>query len=148
MADMQLEIKMDKPKKKVREYYDYHECSKFLEEKYKYQERDYLGRWSFQRECVDAVNKKYGKSWYNKSASMFDEQERKASDEYDKLMESQPEYKDFWHWVVDRYEVHNGGKITFTEGYADKEEEFIKTIYNYYMTEFGEDGELTMETSW
>lgn len=139
---------MGKPEKRVKEYYNYNDCRNFLQEKYGYQERDYLGTRSFERGCADTVNRKYGKSWYNKSASMFNEQERKASDEYMKLMESQPAYKDFWHWVTDRYEVHNGGEITFNEGDADEAEDFVKTIFNYYMKEFSENGELTMETSW
>lgn len=36
--------KLIKPVKKVVERYDYHECSKYLGEKYEYDERDYAGK--------------------------------------------------------------------------------------------------------
>ncbi len=32
---------MTKPKKITKEYYDYNDCSKYLEQKYEYDERDY-----------------------------------------------------------------------------------------------------------
>ena len=35
---------MDKPSKKTRTFYDYHECCSYLEEKYGYDERDYGGQ--------------------------------------------------------------------------------------------------------
>jgi len=49
------------------------------------------------------------------------------------------EGKDFWHWVCKNYEIRNDCNITFTEGkLSEIEEEWVKTIYKYYIDEFGE----------
>ena len=106
---------MEKPQKKTKEYYDYYECCRYLEKKYEYQERDYLGKFK-NGKCDDNI-----------------------------------EYLDFWHWVIDHYEIHNGCFITFCEDAMDytEEEEWIKTIYGYYIEEFAdENGDLEMYVSW
>lgn len=38
-------MKLKKPTKKSREAYDYMECSAYVEKKYKYDERDYVGKY-------------------------------------------------------------------------------------------------------
>lgn len=47
------------------------------------------------------------------------------------------EYLDFWHWVVDNYEIHNGCFIEFSnEDYDQIEKDWVKEIYSHYMDEF------------
>lgn len=146
-----------KPKKKSRQSYDYSECRDFLEEKYGYSERDYLGRYAFGNKAVEKVSKKYGKSWYTTIPTDFNEQEKLASEEYHKIMLDEPEYCDFWHWVCDHcYNVSNGCYITFSreclESYKDDDEgmpPFVKQIYSYYLDEFADkNGELEMWVEW
>ena len=147
---------MTKPKVKTKKYLDYNECRNFLEEKYEYKERDYLGKFKYQSECLKEVNAKFGKSWYNTRPAEFTEEQKQANDLYNELMNNGPEYKDFWHWVCDHYEIHNGCFITFSqetldsyEGHDDGMPEWVKTIYGYYLKEFAdENGEVEMYVSW
>jgi len=61
--------------------------------------------------------------------------------------ESKP-YLDFWHWVVDNYDIHNGCFITFDKNFQP-EEDWQKEIYNHYIEEFGnENGEVELYVSW
>lgn len=42
-----------KPTKKLKTYYDYNECCDYLQKKYKYNERDYSGRWKDKSKSPD-----------------------------------------------------------------------------------------------
>lgn len=95
------------------EFYDYDECSNYLQDKYKYDERDYIGR--YKEWGVDATKP----------------------------------YLDFWHWIIANNEVSNGCFIDFTKGVLDEiQENWVKTIYKYYLDEFAENGKLKMFVSW
>lgn len=61
------------------------------------------------------------------------------------------EFASFWHWVCDNFEVNNGSTITFGNWDLGRaEENWQKTILEYYLKEFGEgpDREVTFEVSW
>jgi hypothetical protein len=151
---------MNKPKRKSKEYLDYSACRNFLEEKYGYKERDYGGKWNYQDKIQKQITKKYGKSWWNKAPAEYNEYEKLASDEYNELLKIQPEYLDFWHWVCDNHEIHNGCYIIFSreclESYNDVPEDdkyempkWVKEIYTHYLDEFeDEQGEVEMYVSW
>lgn len=59
-------------------------------------------------------------------------------------------YQDFWCWVVDRYEIHNGCYLTFTREELEWiKEDWVKEIYTYYIDEFAdENGDLEMYVWW
>ena len=47
-------------------------------------------------------------------------------------------YLDFWHWVVDACEVHNGGIMTFHKEMLEQfeDDDFHHIILTYYFNEF------------
>ncbi len=62
-------------------------------------------------------------------------------------------YLDFWHWVVDNYDIHNGCYITFSsdrlEEICEEKNGWIKEIYKRYIDEFADkNGELLMYVWW
>ena len=62
-------------------------------------------------------------------------------------------YQDFWHWVVDHNDISNGCLITFSRETLNNPDfdgdQWVKTIYGYYLTEFADDnGELLMWVWW
>jgi hypothetical protein len=59
-------------------------------------------------------------------------------------------YQDFWHWVVGNYQIHNGCYVTFTKEVLDEiQEDWVKTIYSYYLHEFALDkNEVTFYVEW
>ena len=143
---------MDKPKRKSDSCLDYHQCRNFLQEKYKYDERDYGGKYKFLNDVQTKINKNYGKSWFDKAPEDFTKKEQKAHDEYETLIKDTPEYLDFWHWVCDTYQIHNGCFITFDNHWLEGtniKEDWIRIIYKYYIDEFAnKDGELRMYVWW
>ncbi len=62
-------------------------------------------------------------------------------------------YLDFWHWVIENYNPHNGCFMTFSYAalsydYAEHPE-WVRTIYRNYLDEFAnEPGELKMFVQW
>ncbi len=140
---------MKKPTKHRIEYYDYYECCHYLEEKYGYEERDYGGQSKFHKKIKDKLDAEYGEKWFYTPMCDLIGKDKEAHEKYEKLMKKEPEYLDFWYWVVKRYQISNGGMITFCEGSADGEPDWIKTIYDNYIKEFAdEEGEILLMTSW
>ncbi len=142
-----------KPKKQTKSYLDYHECCKFLEQKYGYEERDYGGKYAFHAKIKKILNEKYkDKTWWNIVPANYTKKQREIANEHDELMKMEPEYLDFWHWVVDHHEIHNPCYITFSKEQFNemtKEPEWIQKIYGYYLKEFAnKNGEVEMEVSW
>lgn len=101
-------------------------------------------------ECTDYIEKKYG---YSTRGFAFDEE---------KLLgpTTELEYRDFWHWVVDHYTIHNGCHIEFSQETLDEYKELepndpygmkdwqIK-IYQDYLNEFAdENGEINFYVWW
>ena len=114
-----------KPVKRTRTFYEYLECRDYLQEKYGYDERDYASR----NKAVEVIGKR----------RRFDG--------------SRP-YQDFWHWVVETYQIHNGCFVTFSRD-ADAlrelptDKQWVREIYQRYLDEFAdEDGELLMFVEW
>jgi hypothetical protein len=140
---------MDKPVKQTKEYYDYHECSRYLEQKYGYNERDVAGRWKFQKELKGQIDAKYGTSWYYTTRKDATFVELHALQEYADGMLHQPPNLDFWGWMTDFYDVSNGCFVTFQSENKTGTEDWVNQIYQYYIKEFAdENGTLIMEVSW
>lgn len=57
--------------------------------------------------------------------------------------------RDFWHWLISRYEVHNGCFVIFSEEVLEGIKiDWVKTIYSHYIDEFSENGELKLFVWW
>ena len=142
---------MEKPVRKTKEYFNYQECSSYLQKKYGYNERDYLGKYKYIDKCKKETDKKFGKNgWWNATPSSMNDKQKEAYNYYQELLKNEPEYCDFWHWVVDNYEVRNGCEITFCKEALDEiEEDWVETIYGYYITEFAdENDEVNFWVEW
>lgn len=146
--------KLVKPKKTFKGTYLYNECRNYLQFKYGYQERDYGRRYEFEGNLLKEFNKKYkDDSWFHEVPSNHTPEQMKIADEYSLAMKNRPEYLDFWHWVVDHYDIHNGCFIVFDSSWLNCDNDLIeswqKEIYKYYIDEFAdENGELEMWVSW
>lgn len=130
---------MKKPKLQSKSYLDFHDCTTYIEEKYKINTRDYENSNSqFNEWCdskgygdKDLENNKRGSSqiWYK---------EFKHEIEHEKIIERP--YLDWWHWLINTsiIEIHNGVIITIDKDlkkYAKKKWE--KDILDLYLKEFG-----------
>lgn len=51
--------------------------------------------------------------------------------------EEDGEYRDFWHFLVDRCQIHRGCYITVSEETGDGAEEWQKELLSLFLTEFG-----------
>jgi hypothetical protein len=115
---------MNKPVKKEHEsHYDYNECQDWIESKYGYKVRDYLGKFTYYK---------------NGSPKGFNENIK---------------YLDFWHWITDNFDIHNGSYFLFSKddlnNYRKSEPEWVKRIYNDFLTEFAdENGEIEFYVWW
>lgn len=150
---------MDKPQKHTIQYYDYHEVSRYLEQKYGYSERDFAGMFTYQRNLMKMVDEKFGdESWKHVAPAVANEQQTAAIAYHQELKQSIPEppYQDFWHFVLSRTEIHNGGMFTMSDIWFDgvsELEDWQKQILEYYLSEFGEDNgyderEILFKVSW
>ena len=147
---------MKKPQKQTHSYYDYLKCKEYLEKKYGYNERDCANQSGYHKKIVDEITKKYGgDGFYTKVLADMDELEKKAHEEFVKLDDKEQPYQDFWHWVLEYHDVHNGGHITFSADmldgnyYFQGKWEFARKIFQYYIDEFAdEEGEIDFLVEW
>ncbi len=138
------------PQKQVIERYDYHEQIEFLEEKYNFNSRDYHES-SDHFDVWAKANKKPkkdpdGKVWSH--SQIFWQEYKDAPDGYT----VRPPYSDFWHWLIDHVDdMHNGAEFTFcAKEWLEKEreedgKEFVITILEYFVKEFGDEFEVITE---
>lgn len=176
---------MEKPTKHTIQYYDYHECSHYLEKKYSYIERDYartLGTKTvdhfklYQKTTGDYMP--FGGKYPDMSGKHKDrytvirdgQRVPATKEEYDadfklihehfqrycKWEEENPEQKiphqDFWHFVLDCDDtISNGSMFVMSDYWLEyAEEDWQKTILEYYLSEFGEGKyrEIEFKVSW
>jgi hypothetical protein len=101
---------MKKPVMISRQSFDYHECAGYIESKLGYKLRDTLGTFSADLTAVEQAN----------------------NPNQDKL-----EYRDFWHFLYDHCDIHNGGELYMPDvDCADFE--WQKEILQAFWDEFGE----------
>lgn len=151
-----------RPTRKTRRAYDYTECRDYLEAKYGYDERDYahISGWSdrlYRRVC-----RKYKIpliKYMNTPFKDMTENMKKANAEIEVAEKAGgPPYLDFWHWVIDNHEIHNGCYVTFSRGALEELEDmalkepdkaWVRDIYKRYINEFADKkGELEMYVWW
>jgi hypothetical protein len=90
-------------------------------------------------DCRNYLEKKYG----------YDERDYAKKFQGKKVHDDKP-YLDFWHWVIDHNEVHNGCFISFERGTLEYiTEEWVKEIYTHYLDEFADEkGEIVFYVWW
>lgn len=145
-------------------FIDYEEAIDMIEEKHKIETRDVLG-------ALSHFTKWAKKRGLNKASKDADGKPLNSSQIWYKEYQADPEgkaacppYLDFWHWVVDNYEVHNGCIFTMNvsvdiEIELEKIEEdldgitaeqhpqyFIVRILRMIQEEFGD--EVTFKVEW
>jgi len=130
---------MNKPTKVIRKpIYDYSDCTRYIESKYKIRTRDYAKSHSqFFEWCdkkgygeIDPSGKKRGEStiWFAEY----------RLDLATGIVKELP-YQDFWHWLLEAYGVHNGSVFTIdNDSKSDKNEPWVNEIIEMYLSEFGE----------
>lgn len=105
--------------------------------------------WKFFVGPSEKQYKEVTKEEWDKAKSNYDNWEAKFK-EWEKE-NPEPEYQNFWHWIIDRYEIHNGCEITFYES-EPPAKDWQKEIYMRYIEEFGEgeigNREINFYVSW
>lgn len=102
------------PKKRTMEYWDYNEVIEYVEEKYGFKSRDYAGKF-------------YG---------------NESPDARGHAPAPEADYLDFWHWLLDRVDVHNGCLVylSVSDWLADEDTPaWVKEILQKIYDEFQED---------
>lgn len=143
--------KLTKPilQTKTESFFDYHECIEFLEQKHNVDFRDWAkSHGHFNSWCdkkglgqLDPEGKLRGSSqiWFAQYSKD------------PKGMANRPPYQDFWHFLIDLYQIHNGCVITINyltdQDYC--KEEWQKAAYKLIHDEFSnKDGDITFYISW
>ena len=143
---------MDKPGKEVKIRYNYLDCSHYLEEKYKYKERDYAGKYEFFNKCREETDKKFGDNgWFTTKPIEFTPEQSQANDYYNELKKGEPPYWDFWHFILDHCGIYgNGCDFTMYKDLMEEAEPWQKEILQHYFDEFDQDntGEIEFNVSW
>jgi hypothetical protein len=88
-------------------------------------------------ECCKYIEDKYGIDTRNFAGKTFGGDNDDAP------------YQDFWHHLCDSVEMHNGCYFFMSDEAIDEEygvqEEWIRTIYEYFLSEFGEGTDREIE---
>lgn len=139
---------MTKPTTKKIEALDWHECTKFIEGKYKIETRDYarshrqFGEWvkasgepetTCRQGCSPAEMKAHQEQYARFNAAI-------ASGE---IIERP--YQDFWHFICDKLNPSRGGFIELDDWLGEHAEPWQKEILALYLKEFGA---ATYHTDW
>lgn len=137
---------MKKPKRRTRSYYDFNQCTAFIENKYKIDTRDYLsshkdfGRW-----CKLKKEKQTKCPANCSDKDIKKNQEQFARYRHDVLQgkfKDKP-YQDFWHWLTDVAGISRGGTVMLDESLLEGAEPWQQHILGLYLKEFGEGPYLT-----
>ena len=142
---------MNKPKLKTKSYLDWSECSKYLEEKYKFQMRDFAGLWKWTGQKTEQIYEEMGYPKGSDKNKLPVQIQAKCNIIYRKKFEKdEPPYQDFWHYICDTQTPNNGDTIYFSNQGLEGILDWQKTILEYILTEFGqgEERECEFEVSW
>lgn len=154
----------------------YNDIIKYIENKYKIKTRDYKGHFDYSRyapynylSTYWAANNGYKEyiycldkpkdsktDWPKESFEMQKRIEIHTHPDYEAWQKSEEEkypYCDFWHWFIDRIEIHNGCEayIDFDKSSLSEDEVWIGEILDLIKVEFGKyaNGEdLSVYVSW
>lgn len=133
---------MKKPRKRAQKRYDYLECSRYLEQKYGYLERDYARQGEFFQRCVRATNKKFSKNgWFETPPVDASPEQLEAIAYFDELMKAEPPYQDFWHFLLKHCAINgNGCDFTMSIELMEVAEPWQQEILRHYFDEFDPKG--------
>jgi hypothetical protein len=135
-----------KPTKMTRKLYDWSKCTKFIEQKYKIDTRDYAGsHLDFSRWCEATGEKQVRCPEGTAGDAMIPVQEQFAryqSDVNSGKFQDRP-YEDFWHWLIDTIEIHRGGTIELDKELGEGAKPWQQEILGLYLKEFGKGPYLT-----
>lgn len=96
-------------------------------------------------DSVDWIEEKYG-------VKVRDFAGKFAKENVNKKDKDRPPYLDFWHWLIDRYQINNGSILNMRVDYENKEHpEWVNKILKMFHDEFKTDlvdGELQFEVNW
>lgn len=132
---------MNKPKLKTKKQFDYSECTRFIEAKYKIDTRDFA-----------RTHTQFGEWCAAKGMKVIDSRKdiRGAQlqfAEWNKAVLSgsvvERPYQDFWHWLIDVADVQRGGTIELDDEMGDGAEPWQNEILGLYLKEFGKGPYLT-----
>lgn len=140
-----------KPKKSKKDAYSYIACSDYLEQKYGYDERDYGGCSKYQNACKKETDEKFGENgWWTEKPEKYTKEQKKALNYYEKLMKKEPPYLDFWHFILDHHDIHNGSYFTMDKELMEDAEDWQKEILQHYFDEFDpkDTGEIEFWVAW
>lgn len=120
-------VDLEKPAMKVSDpYWDYREVINYIEKKYNIKTDEYTPKDGFTLEQLET------RSSYNK------ENDRKP-------------YLCFWHWIIDRHNIHNGSRFNLYYDDIDDEntptwvKEILKMIFDEFEPNYAE---MEMHVSW
>lgn len=122
-----------KPKPVRRRAVDYDEAEKYIEAKLGYPLRDTLGLYSGSKGHYVAWCEKHG-----------EEDDMLSQDQYARYRDAPdgeataPEYRDYWHFLVDRCEVRNGGTVRISSDLLESSAPWQQEITRAFIEEFGE----------
>lgn len=92
-------------------------------------------------ECKDYIDEKLGRDIDDYAAKFVMKNNKPVK------VNEHADFKCFWHWVVDRYNITNGCSFGFIESELEYiEEDWIKEIYAAFLEEFGK--EIDFEVWW
>lgn len=128
-------------------FYDYDELVTYVEHKLGHPLRDTLGSFKHFDEWCDFM----GYGWVDPEGKVRGSSKVWFA-EYQAHPEGEakrPEYRDFWHWLIDQYGVRNGSLVRF-ELREDLEslpenKAWVKEILECMIAEFGEEFNVFIE---
>jgi hypothetical protein len=92
-------------------------------------------------QCRDYLQDKYGYNERDYAKPLF------GQEGWHKNWQERPQ--DFWYWVCKHYQITNGCFIVFTKDVLEEiKEDWVRTIYKFYLDEFGTNGILEMWVEW
>jgi hypothetical protein len=151
-----------KPTTKTLTYLDWHECVKYLEDKYKIDIRDYAGKFvknsegfsgydlAIQR-ALKELGYEYAEVADTLTKDMPDYEERVAirTKIYALAETYEPPYQDFWHRICDHYEIRNPCTISIWRDFPTQfKEQWAKEIAQLFVDEFVDRDQVTFEVWW
>lgn len=120
---------MIKPKKTRRSAVDYFQAAAFIEDKLGYKLRDTLdSKTHFIKWCKAHKIKPDGSS----------QEQWKQYEEAPDGNKLRPEYRDYWHFLGDRCDIHNGGAMWIYRELLEDSKPWQAEITQAFIDEFGD----------
>lgn len=153
-------MNMQKPKKSIKEVYDFNEVMDYLEHKYNFDHRDYKNSHEHFGTWLNLKQEKKPTHPISLNGKMYLLEKEITKEEWDKIYKEiheqyaryknwcvenpEPPYLDFWHWLTDHdfSNVRNGCiEVLYIKYWLNKlsDSDWQKEILQYIYNEFQED---------